>query len=255
MAPASTPPTVRQVPLRWLALVITGGAVVALLVGMYIWMVPQAAARERAAACNGLRPSPNVSALCPPGQASCALPQPAPDFTATTIDNKQVRLSDFRGKVVLLNFWASWCSTCKAEKQGMAAMANDLRSSDFEIITLASDVEWAKVLLSIAIAHRPSVVPPDLLPQANGPGRTPTLAEAMELYGKAMPSGTPYAVYLDPPNGDDTVGQIATRWGIEKVPESFLIDANGMVRYYFVNKRDWRLDVFTTCVNSLIDES
>ncbi|HWU88837.1 MAG TPA: redoxin family protein [Kofleriaceae bacterium] len=214
----------------------------------FLWMVPAAAAREGESACRGLagfeRPNP---ALCPDGQ-DCKLPILAPDFTARDRNGKPVKLSDFRGKVVLLNFWASWCGTCKSEKPGLGEMSEALSGRDFEVIALASDSEWRKVLPALVTGLKPDA----RLPQVGEDGYT--FEQAKALYGRELPNGAPFQVFLDPPKGDDTIGVIARSWGIEKVPESALIDRQGKIRAYFVNKRDWSSPVAQTCIRSVIDE-
>lgn len=228
---------------------VIGGAVA--LVGIivlvaFLWMVPNAASREVRAACAGLRPeaAPNP-ALCRQGQP-CKFGMPAPDFTAIDYRGKQVHLSDYRGKVVLLNFWASWCGVCKTEKPQLEAMTEDLASDDFAVIALASDRSWVDVLLAIVDA----LVPDAKLPE----GDKVSYQQALAAYQQALPHGVPFHVFLDPPADEGNIGAIAASWGIKAVPETALIDRQGNLRAYFVNKRDWPSDVAETCLRSLIDE-
>lgn len=215
-----------------------GGAVAALgvvVLALFLWMVPTAAARELQAACRGMRVEAALSpALCPNG-TSCALPVPAPDFTAKDMNDKEVKLSDYRGKVVLLNFWASWCGVCKTEKPGLNAMAAEMASGDFVVLALASDHTKEDALAAVRESLSPQAVPAGAAP------------------GQALPSGSPFHVLLDPPAGDDNIGRITTSWGIKAVPESALIDRQGNIRAYFVNKRDWESPVAQTCLRSVID--
>jgi peroxiredoxin len=65
-------------------------------------------------------------------------PFPAPDFTLQGEDGKTYRLSDYRGKVVVLNFWASWCPPCRYEMPSMERAHQKLRGQD--IVLLAVNV-------------------------------------------------------------------------------------------------------------------
>jgi len=58
----------------------------------------------------------------------------APQLTLKDIRGRYVRLSDYRGKVVLINFWATWCPPCRAEIPELIRMQRDYRSRDLQII-------------------------------------------------------------------------------------------------------------------------
>lgn len=69
---------------------------------------------------------------------------PVPDTIFFDADNQQVRLADFRGKVVLLNFWATWCKPCIGEMPGVNALQKRLPRDDFVVIAVASGAQWGK---------------------------------------------------------------------------------------------------------------
>ena len=50
----------------------------------------------------------------------------APNFDLATLDGQRVKLSDYRGKAVLLNFWATWCSPCKVEMPWFVELAKEV---------------------------------------------------------------------------------------------------------------------------------
>ena len=58
----------------------------------------------------------------------------APDFTLTDLDGNQVSLSDFRGKVVFINFWATWCPPCRAEMPEIEALYQQYKTKDVVVI-------------------------------------------------------------------------------------------------------------------------
>jgi len=59
---------------------------------------------------------------------------PAPDFSLALFDGTAFRLSDFRGQVVLVNFWASWCPPCRDEAPDLQALYEDYRASGFTVL-------------------------------------------------------------------------------------------------------------------------
>ena len=63
----------------------------------------------------------------------------APDFSLEALDGKTLRLSDLRGKAVLLNFWATWCGPCKIEMPWFVELQNQYASQGLQIVGVAMD--------------------------------------------------------------------------------------------------------------------
>lgn len=63
----------------------------------------------------------------------------APDFTLTSLDGKTLKLSDFRGKAVLLNFWATWCEPCKIEMPWFVDLQKKYEAQGFTVLGVAMD--------------------------------------------------------------------------------------------------------------------
>jgi peroxiredoxin len=64
---------------------------------------------------------------------------PAPDFELVSLDGKKVRLSDFRGKAVLLNFWATWCGPCKVEMPWFVDLQKRYGNDGLVVLGVAMD--------------------------------------------------------------------------------------------------------------------
>ncbi len=64
----------------------------------------------------------------------------APDFSLKKLGGGRSSLSDYRGTVVLVNFWATWCGPCKAEMPSMEALYQQFKREDFEILAISIDI-------------------------------------------------------------------------------------------------------------------
>ena len=198
-APAAAPPKSTR-PLGLLALLaftLLGG----LLVFGFASALGPAVTAQNEAPCRPLEPSPRSGA--------------APDFEAQDLQGNTVRLSDFKGKFVVLNFWATWCEPCIGEWPQFDRLADRLVDRD--------DV----VVLAVSIDKSPAEIVPFL--------------ERMSL------ASTRVKVLWDPTQ------KAHNAYGSEKIPDTYFVDRRGDVAAAYVNVREWGRPGAHRCVVSMAD--
>ncbi len=123
---------------------------------------------------------------------------PAPDFELYSLSGQKVSLSMYKGKVVLLNFWATWCPPCREEIPSLNALYQMLHPEGLEILGVSEDNSGL---------------------------------DAVKPFVNRF--GIVFTVLLDPSR------KVGALYSIGGVPETFLIDKNGIVRYKFVGPKNW----------------
>ncbi|MDR6570954.1 Peroxiredoxin [Chitinophaga ginsengisegetis] len=116
----------------------------------------------------------------------------APDFEVPDINGKMVRLSDFKGKTVFLDFWASWCEPCRREHRKILEAYKQFKDKNFTIISVALDPPADRKYLLEAIKE-----------------------DSMVWTNLADPK-------IDK-------NQAARVYGVKAIPQNFLIDSTGMI--------------------------
>jgi peroxiredoxin len=79
------------------------------------------------------------------GMRRPAEPAAAPDFTLQTLEGRAAQLREFRGKLVLLNFWATWCAPCLHEMPSMERLYQTFKQTDFVLLAVSTDRQGAEV--------------------------------------------------------------------------------------------------------------
>ncbi len=78
----------------------------------------------------------------------------APNFYLEDLKGKKLELKNFKGKVVFLNFWATWCSPCKEELPSMEALYQQFKEKNFVFIAISVDYEGRKPVKEFIEKHR-----------------------------------------------------------------------------------------------------
>ncbi len=123
----------------------------------------------------------------------------APAFTLTDLNGKQVSLADYRGKAVLINFWATWCGPCKLETPWLVELRNKYAGQGFEVLGIDSEGDSAK------------------------PGSESWNKDKAAVQKFVQQMKMPYPVLM---NGDSLAKPYG---GLDDLPESFYVNRQGVV--------------------------
>ena len=122
-------------------------------------------------------------------------PDPAPDFKLTSLDGKPLTLAAFQGKVVFLNFWATWCGPCRAEVPDLVALQEKYKDH-LQIIGLDVDdddtAEIQKYVTDTGIDYPVAMTPDDLRIQYGGIPALPT-SFVLDTEGRVVQKHVGYA--------------------------------------------------------------
>jgi thiol-disulfide isomerase/thioredoxin len=135
---------------------------------------------------------------------------PAPPIDLFTLDGKPFKLEQLRGKVVLVNFWATWCDPCVAEMPSMQKLRTHLAGAPFEVVAVNHEEGEAKIRVFL------QKVPLDF-----------TIVR-------------------------DTDGGVTRAWHARMFPSSYLVDAEGKIRYMLAGATDWSAPATVKKIESLL---
>lgn len=125
----------------------------------------------------------------------------APAFTLEDINGKRVSLSNYKGKALLINFWATWCGPCKIETPWLVELRNKYASQGFEVLGVDSEGDAAK------------------------PGSDTWTKDKTAVAKFTTQQKVSYPVLL---NGDSISQPYG---GLDDLPESFYVDRKGVVQF------------------------
>ncbi|KPV41781.1 hypothetical protein AN478_01335 [Thiohalorhabdus denitrificans] len=165
-------------------------------------------------ACFLLLAAPGAGAL-PTGMSPMEDRPEAPEIELPNLDGETRSLSDLRGKVVLVNFWASWCPPCREEMPSMQRLYEDLQDRDFEILAV------------------------------NVGEQEPTVFSFTQ---GELDTEITFPILLD------SGGELIERYPVQGLPTTFLVDRQGRLAYKAMGGRDMAHPEFQEYILELLEE-
>jgi peroxiredoxin len=147
----------------------------------------------------------------------------APELVAPDLAGDTLRLSELRGRVVLLNFWATWCPPCLREMPSMERLYRELRATGLEVVAVSLDA-----------------APGERDDFGIAGGDVAAFAAAHDLT---------FPILLDPD------GVSRQRFGVQGLPTTFLIDRRGRIRDKVLGGREWDEGASAAMVRELLGVS
>jgi cytochrome c biogenesis protein CcmG, thiol:disulfide interchange protein DsbE len=140
----------------------------------------------------------------------------APDFTAYTLDSapRPKRLADYRGKVLMINVWATWCLPCRVEMPSIEALNKDYAPKGLKIVAVSID----------------------------DPGTDSTIRAFVKQYGLT------FEILHDPQ------ARITEAYDISGYPETFIVGKDGVIRKKLMSATDWNTPEARSLVDRLLAE-
>jgi peroxiredoxin len=123
--------------------------------------------------------------------------KPAPDFDTVDLEGNVWSLSKLKGKVVFVNFWATWCAPCREEMPSMQRLYTKLPKDKFEMIALFNNDKKPAVINFVS-----------------------QLALTMPILS-------------------DEYNFVGTKYSLTGVPETFIVDKQGIIREKFIGPAEW----------------
>lgn len=140
----------------------------------------------------------------------------ASEFTVQMIDGKKINLSDLKGKVVLVNYWATWCAPCLMEfAEFPEKILEPNKNEDFTLIAIS-------------------------------------IGESKEKVEQKMDKMKKYGVDFNV--GIDPTKEIWDEYATGAIPKSFLIDQNGIIKYISIGNADGNVDKLATEIKNLLEK-